>query len=203
MKHPIPLFHAIKMAKRIQEILAPHCERIDIAGSIRRQKEMVGDIEIVCLPKKVQTDLLGFEHKPVQEFYDALSIFKHTGGNIESGSARQLGYLIPTGWTEPEAVKLDLFIPQESDYYRQLCIRTGSADYVRNAIAWRWKKLGWAGTPDGLRLREECTEKSEKDGKSTYKVISSNPTLPPVWASEKEFFEWLWIDYVEPQYRSL
>ena len=36
-------------AEVIQAALAPFCERIVIAGSIRRGKEMVGDIELLYI----------------------------------------------------------------------------------------------------------------------------------------------------------
>ena len=42
---------ADKTAKDIVERLRPGCERIEIAGSVRRRKESVGDIEIVLIPK--------------------------------------------------------------------------------------------------------------------------------------------------------
>lgn len=38
------------VASHIVEKLAPHCERIELAGSLRRGRSMVGDIEIVALP---------------------------------------------------------------------------------------------------------------------------------------------------------
>ncbi|MBI4305171.1 MAG: hypothetical protein HY678_02530 [Chloroflexi bacterium] len=39
--------------------LRPYCERIEIAGSIRRRKETIGDVEIVCIPKAGRVDLFG------------------------------------------------------------------------------------------------------------------------------------------------
>ncbi len=45
------LHQAEAAARRIVEQLAPSCERITIAGSIRRQQSLVNDIEIVATPK--------------------------------------------------------------------------------------------------------------------------------------------------------
>ena len=39
------------IAEELKGLLAPDCERITIAGSIRRQKPDVGDIEFLCIPK--------------------------------------------------------------------------------------------------------------------------------------------------------
>lgn len=42
---------AERVALEVMTLLAPVCERIEIAGSIRRRKEEVKDIELVCQPK--------------------------------------------------------------------------------------------------------------------------------------------------------
>lgn len=47
----IPLDKADKLAAKILAALAPYCDQIEIAGSIRRRRPLVGDIDIVCLPK--------------------------------------------------------------------------------------------------------------------------------------------------------
>lgn len=50
MKTKISLNEAKQFADFIIEALAPSCQRIEVAGSIRRKKQSVGDIEIVCIP---------------------------------------------------------------------------------------------------------------------------------------------------------
>ena len=45
-----PLAEALEVANHIQSALAPHCARVEIAGSIRRRRPSIGDVEIVCLP---------------------------------------------------------------------------------------------------------------------------------------------------------
>ncbi len=42
---------ALEIAEKTKELLAPYCERIEIAGSIRRKKPEVKDIELVAIPK--------------------------------------------------------------------------------------------------------------------------------------------------------
>jgi len=46
----LPLLQATKLAEKIAAELQPFCERVAIAGSIRRRREFVNDIDIVCLP---------------------------------------------------------------------------------------------------------------------------------------------------------
>jgi DNA polymerase/3'-5' exonuclease PolX len=47
----MPLEYAREMADALVELLAPACERIAIAGSVRRKKKFPNDIEVVCEPK--------------------------------------------------------------------------------------------------------------------------------------------------------
>lgn len=58
---PIPLPVARGIAGELVDLLAPDCERIAIAGSIRRRKPMVGDIEIVAIPRFEQVTTGLFE----------------------------------------------------------------------------------------------------------------------------------------------
>lgn len=48
------LAEAEPIAASIVEHLAPYCERIVVAGSIRRQAETIGDVEIVAIPGQRQ-----------------------------------------------------------------------------------------------------------------------------------------------------
>ena len=51
MKERIPLAEGVKLANEVVALLETSCERLEVAGSIRRQKETVGDVEIVCIPR--------------------------------------------------------------------------------------------------------------------------------------------------------
>lgn len=59
--HPrIPRADALALAGQLLAHLAPACERIEIAGSLRRMKEDVSDIDIVAIARAVrETDLFG------------------------------------------------------------------------------------------------------------------------------------------------
>ena len=58
---PIPLPVARGIADELRDLLAPACERIEIAGSIRRRKPEVRDIEIVAIPRFEQVTTGLFE----------------------------------------------------------------------------------------------------------------------------------------------
>lgn len=191
---------ARRRADRIVEILSPFVSRIDIAGSIRRLKPTVKDIEICCIPKTefVNTDLFGAgHHVRVKEFAAAIKQFEKSV--IKGNPDGRYMQIVLIG---SEDMKLDLFMPQESDYYRQLAIRTGSADYSHQILAVAWQKLGWVGTSDGLRKSYQCIRKAES-GKPKWVCTHPNPELPPIWNSEQELFHWLNLDYLEPQFRNV
>jgi DNA polymerase/3'-5' exonuclease PolX len=54
----IPLAEAERLAEKYLEALSPYCLRIEAAGSVRRRKPEVGDLELVAIPRPV-LDLFG------------------------------------------------------------------------------------------------------------------------------------------------
>ncbi|MGN7786778.1 hypothetical protein ACTJIJ_19755 [Niabella sp. 22666] len=197
-KNAMHLKTALAYAERVVELLAPHCEKIDVAGSIRRQKKIVGDIEIVCQPKKetINTDLFNSEYRTVKSFDLAVEAmaFKIVKGN---SAGRHMQIILKGG------AQLDLFMPQVQDYYRQLAIRTGSSYYVQKVIAAGWRKKGWVGV-SGLGLRRECDCTSRRGfGKDVWSVSRDVAFVeePPAWESEKAFFDWLGVEYLAPHLR--
>ena len=55
----VRLEKASKVAANLLRTLAPACHRIEIAGSIRRGKPEVKDVELVAIPKGLRVDLFG------------------------------------------------------------------------------------------------------------------------------------------------
>lgn len=196
------LSSALRTANRVVEILTPVCDRIHIAGSIRRQRAEVKDIEIVCQPKKIfkpdLTDLFNQGEWMVSPDFDhALSVF--TERIVKGKSTGRMMQIILKG-----GKPLDLFMPDPDDYFRQLVIRTGSADYVHSVIATAWRQHGWCGAQGkGLRLMSECTSRVGSDQKTVWTCNHPKPTLPPVWQSEEEVFAWLGLPYAPPECREL
>ena len=184
---------AYRIASELVEKLKPLCEKIEIAGSIRRKKLDVGDIEIVALPKTVEEPdgMFGDVKKfRAPEFAKMVNSFgKIIKGKPDTGKMVQIEL--------PENIVLDLFLPSDFDFFRIYAIRTGSADYAKNTIAHGWNKKGWCGTDNGLRLINQCEQRGEK-----WFCIVDEPTLPPVWQSEAEFFKWINKEYVEPENRN-
>lgn len=195
------LSSALETAQAIFDRLSPHCERIDIAGSIRRRCSQVKDIEIVCQPKKqLKVDSTSLFPEESWETCDEFKlVIDSLSAAIEKGNAngRYMRIILKNG------MPMDLFMPNYSDYYRQLTIRTGNAEYVQKIIAAQWRIKGWCGTDRGLRLISECAAKTGSDNKVTWKCTTEHPKLPPVWESEPQFFYWLGLPFTPPECRHL
>lgn len=191
-----PLSEAKQIALQVMHEILPFCEEAEIAGSVRRQKSFVKDIEIVALPKKKScADIFGnITHKKVSEQWgQIISILGKTiKGNFD-GKYIQIKL--------KEGITLDIFMPDENDFYRQLAIRTGSAEYSHKVIAMGWRKKGWCGTDIGLRKMEDCINLKSADGKSKWRCVNPNAELPPKWESEKEFFDWINVEFLPPRER--
>ncbi len=57
-RDPLTLAAADKLAAKIRFELMPFCERIEIAGSIRRRRPLVNDIDLVAMPLPDQVNAL-------------------------------------------------------------------------------------------------------------------------------------------------
>ncbi len=115
---------AKKIADKYVNILKPYCSRISVAGSIRRKKPEVKDLEIVCVRGKLLEPL----------FFKKVNEWQKVKGE-------------PTGkYTQrilPEGIKLDLFMCNEDNWGNIFSVRTGSAEYSHKVLACGWVKAGY------------------------------------------------------------
>lgn len=194
------------IAMQIESKLEPFVQKLLIGGSIRRERPEVKDIEIICLPKMMQVGGSLFDTEPPR--LATLSHFITTARSLgvvikgePTGRYMQVEHVDPMG----RKINVDLFMPTAQDFYRVLVIRTGSKEWVTKYIARQWRINGWVGTIDGLRLESQCVDvNANKLGqKPKWKCIMNEPTLPPVWNSEEEFFDWLKIEWCDPKYRNV
>lgn len=202
------LYYAKTIAEDLVGQLQPFCDVINIAGSIRREKEDVKDIEIVAIPMR----LLRESRNLFQEVTHSENVIHpefdriiNSLGKVIKGKTcgRQMQIEIQRKIESISyMITIDLFMPQPHDYYRMLAIRTGSADYSKRFIAIPWIKKGWCGTEYGLRKICECYKVTESKWVMKKEFIDK-PSLPPVWKSEEELFRWLGVQYLEPEQRNL
>jgi len=122
MKSKMPYTEARALADQLVAQLAPACERIEVAGSIRRKKEEVGDIEIVAIPKmETIRNLFGEAQGEVSLLNVRLS---DMGWDVLKNGDKYKQFVLPGG------ISLDLFICRLATWGVIYTIRTGSADFT-------------------------------------------------------------------------
>ena len=157
----MPLATAKDYAGKIVAWLAPFCERIEIAGSIRRRRPQCADVDIVCIPIVTEAlDLLGavqsrsnrlleFLQDYVQERNPSRS--QHLKPYFVSGGEKEGKQCI----LELNKCQLDLWFATPETLATRLLCRTGSREH-NIWIAERAKKLGGHWNPyEGLTLNGE------------------------------------------------
>lgn len=168
-KAKFPLKLARGLATKIVEFLEPHTERILIAGSIRREKPLVGDIEILYIPKWQDVpdpnDLFG-ESKPIKvECVDEALKDKFEAGilarreNCGWGEKNKHAVHVPTG------IPIDFFATDILCWHNYLVCRTGPGESNVN-IASLAKKKGWRWQPygRGFVALDRMGQPDEKEG---------------------------------------
>ena len=132
---------ALGIAIYARETLVPHCDpgRCVIAGSIRRRKPDVHDIEIVCVPKHIPSGLFGDESVVSPGFITAVNAWKKLKGEP---TGRYTKRLLPD-LEERDGIPIDLFIANPDNWGLILAIRTGSADYSHKVLARAWCAAGY------------------------------------------------------------
>lgn len=164
---------ALEISERVLGELAPHCDRIAIAGSVRRRKPQVKDIEIVCIPRKAPVDLFGDEMQTDAAFCELVNQWPAVRGK-------------PTGKytqrTLPDGIALDLFMATPENWGVIYAIRTGSAEFSHRVLAGRWCRLGYTSVAGILRDRRGHRVEARE---------------------ERDLFKLLGIAWVEPECREI
>jgi DNA polymerase/3'-5' exonuclease PolX len=137
---------------RIVAILEPHCERIEVAGSVRRGRTWINDIEIVCIAKQSvmqpEQDLFGSPMGSPEiirdhGFVEAVHGLAATIVKGKPATGRYVQFLTSEG------IKVDLFMATTVNWGYIMAIRTGSADFSK-MLATRWVSLGYKGEDGNL-----------------------------------------------------
>lgn len=183
-KDRIDLAAAQAVAEEVRKLLSPACQRIEIAGSIRRRSPTVGDIELLAEPTTttVPIDLFG----ELAETVDHLDTLAHkflangtfryrTDKNSRTAVGPRYKRLVCNG------IGLDLFscLPP-AQWGLLLAIRTGPGEFSHQLVTPR--HMGGL-LPDGWNVR---------DGQLWHGFESV-----PV-PDEETLFDILGMDYITP-----
>jgi len=118
------------IAEEVKQKLSPYCDRIEIAGSIRRKRPFVHDIDIVVIPNNQG------------QFIYALQQL----GRIKMGGQK----LIRCEMTE---IVLDVYVAAPETWATLLLIRTGSAKH-NIMLCTRARDMGMKLHADGSGLEK-------------------------------------------------
>jgi DNA polymerase/3'-5' exonuclease PolX len=175
-----PRAEALKVAKELCE-LQRLCERLVCAGSLRRRKLEVGDVEILFIPKFTTVPDGLFDSKQLNLVDVALEEMlkegilakrKNVNGSMMWGEKNKLAVHVASG------IPVDFFAATEENWFNYLVCRTGGAENNRQ-IAVAANAKGWKWNPYGTGFTDERGQ------------------IVPVF-SEREVFELVGLPYKEP-----
>lgn len=182
----IPRYDAIAIFQEIAQLLDPVCERIELAGSLRRGKPVVGDIEIVCVPKlrSESLDLFGSATKVAQRELELVDHLVETGvleDRLSSDGKRARGEKFQR--MRYKGVPVDIFaVIFPAQWGVIMTIRTGPADFSQRLVT----PKPYGMMPLGMRVKEGALYDREQ--------FVETPT-------ELSFFEAIGLPYSVPEER--
>lgn len=173
------LTHEAGMAvyTEVAAALVKPCQKIAVAGSLRRGKTTVKDVEVVCIPEPFK-DLLGNEFFTADRIKVALWRLRYDDVSVKGGD-KYMNVLING------KISVDVFVTTPGQWGVIYAIRTGSADFSKWLVTDR--QHGGA-LPKNYKV---------KDGWLWYK----NAKLET--KTELEFFHIIGIKYVDPEKREV
>lgn len=186
----LPLAVAKRLAEEVIELIEDATVRVAIAGSIRRQQDLVGDVEVVVQPKwrtSVSTDLFGtVDETPIslfdercQQLLDEGVFMKrlNVNGNPAWGSELKWGLYRGFG--------MDLYCATPDTWAVTMLLRTGPADFSKRVVTDR--------RHNGL-----CPSDLQFKGWRVRRRTGGDPLDTP---DEASVFDALGMEYVAPERR--
>lgn len=194
----IPLDEATVIAHEFIGLIDPYCERVLIAGSIRRQSPTVGDIEVIAVPRVETVSTVDmFDTVIGTEEVDYLDGFLNTGlalGTVQ----KRVSEKGATAWGRKlkrlvfQGAAVDLFCTTINQWGVIATIRTGPADYSHALVS-----------PKGMPVpginRVGCLPERFRvqDGWLTSRVSGQRIPTP----TEEGFFELIDVPWLAPEER--
>ena len=142
-----PLAQAYAVALLLKVMLEPYCDKIAIAGSIRRQKPEVSDIELLCVPNiKSFYDLFNGQssHSLLDEHILALISQGTLAYRLNSKSKRTFGPLNKLLIHTESGIPLDVFCTDAKNWGMAYVVRTGPKDFNIRLMQ-QFRQLGMEG----------------------------------------------------------
>jgi DNA polymerase/3'-5' exonuclease PolX len=150
VKTPMSSDLALNVAERLIDLLTPVCDRIEIAGSLRRGKPEVGDIDLLLIPQYTSVpDLFGVTDHRYPTLDDILSAAQSSAFpgaciHVVRGSDKMRELYIA-------GVQVDLWFADPATWGCRLAIRTGSSDFSHWLVT---SQYAGGATPFGMRFKD-------------------------------------------------
>lgn len=196
----------IELACSLKSHLAPGCERIEIAGSIRRGKPNPKDIEIVCIPAIVpihQIEMFGAGVAPVTTD-GQIRLFDAALENLLAGGAWAFDRKLPRNGKRykrlvhvESGTPCDLYVTDARRWGVIFVLRTGPGDFSKSLVV-RAGRLGMF-VDDGLLHRHR--RQYGKDDKPLPCPRGEACSLIVETPGELDFFAALGLPFIEPEDR--
>lgn len=168
----LPFEEALKLAKHLVDELTPAVKRLKVAGSVRRKKATVGDIEIVAEPFMYQQNLFGELAPDVQQI---LFVCKQIGTVLKSGQRMiQVGDVLGK-----PGLNLDLhLVHPPAQWGSILAIRTGPYELGKLAMI----RMGMLGRQhqDGFVIESASRRLLPTPEEEDFFLLAGLPCLPPI-----------------------
>ena len=176
----VPLGRAQVVAWKVREELEPYCERIEVAGSVRRRRESVKDVEILAAPLASRPDLLGLAQSDMLSDYlqrrlkapgDRWTLRPNRVGRTSFGRLNKLMLY--------EDFPVDIFTAEgTANWGRDLMVRTGPKEWSV-AFMQRLKDLGMAGHAYGPHAATRGDEYFDApDEAAMFELLRWEPVAP-------------------------
>ena len=121
-----PYDFAIQAAQELISELSSVCEKLEIAGSLRRHRPYVGDIDLVALPKRLEVPDATSLGAPVSVNLLEVVIQQLAQRNWLSIGTKASTCISCLRSFDSETIPVDIYMATEETWATMLLIRTGS-----------------------------------------------------------------------------
>lgn len=189
-KRKFPAAEALAVAREICAVLKPATEALIVAGSLRRRRPLIGDVEILFIPKHgIQSDTSELFERKLSVDEAEMAIWRllaagtlakrlNVKGSTVWGQLNKLAVHVATG------IPVDFFVADSGNWWNLVVCRTGNAQHnIRICEAARARSWTWNPYGEGYYDRH-----GELKRKTT---------------SERDVFDAVGLKYAEPWERSI
>lgn len=147
-----PHAEALAIATHLEAALTPYCERVLIAGSIRRGSELVGDIELVVTPKwETSEDMFGNPGEGIDLLTRALDGIEGISPAAIARNGAKYKTRFYTPFPGSAGMKVDIFNADPQNWGYIATLRTGGADFSKWIVT---ERSHGGAKPKGMTFKD-------------------------------------------------